>query len=124
MKKVAFAVTCLFLFALPVSAARQSFIIAGDGPFTFGQSVEVDDLVADWATNRRFPAYEVHVACQAETGGLAAIRTLSGLYDNDPVAFGPTPSWREGPADCTLSLVGFDSGLRKLLASDTFEVAG
>lgn len=118
---LALAILLLLFQAVRVFGAGSS-IVAGDGPYSFGQTVDVDELVADWETNRKFPAFEAVIGCQAATGGYAAIVSLTGEFENDPITFGPTPTWSGGGADCHLTLVGVDAGDRKALATDTFVV--
>lgn len=127
MKRVlAIPLALALLLAAPSAfAARPNFIVAGDGPYTFGQSVPTFDLVADWAAKRGDPGSRwARIDCIADsgTGGLAQYQSLESTTQQGGWKLGPTPSWSEGGASCVLALVFFDNGIQRTIATDTFEV--
>jgi len=129
MRRLLAGLALATLIATPVAAQGGASITASDGPFSFGQSVSTEAVVAAWAGKRgRQPdmGYWAKAECFA-SGNLvyAQFADLTPPVVQSGFTFGPTPSWSGGPASCRVVLLGMDDGaFGRELAEDTFDVGG
>lgn len=87
-------------------------IVAGDGPFVFGQSYTTEEVVASWQASG--PAENGHwakIEC-SQNGHLvyAQYADLTPPLVQSGFTFGPTPSWSGGAASCVLKLYAMNDG--------------
>ena len=126
MRRILAGLALALLIASPVYGKAGASITAGDGPFTFGQSVSRDTLVVSWTPANGKPASHGYWAqADCSQGGTLVYRQYQSL-DSDVqaagFAFGPTPSWPGGGADCTLTLLRTDDGAFRAVATAAFVV--
>src|SRR5262245_24692039 len=128
-----------------VTGRGGASITAGDGPFSFAESVTTAELVTAWTpkNSQRDGAYWARADCFAiastvvfvlddagnpqavavEPGSLvyAQYADLTPPITQSGFTFGPTPSWSGGGADCTVRLYAIENGaFGKALATDSF----
>ena len=123
------AVALSLALAASVAAKAGASITAGDGPYSFGQTVPTFDLVAAFEPGNGQAANDSYWArADCYQNGVvvyAQYQSLTSAIQQGGWVFGPTPSWSGGAADCTLRLLTFErhwSGVGNVYAADTFAV--
>ena len=104
----------------------RASITAGDGPFSFVQSVPTEGLVESFEGSGKVPdgGYWARADCyQDDHVVYAQYADLTPPTVQSGFTFGPTPSWSGGAASCTIRLFKMQNGaFSRALATDTFEV--
>lgn len=140
LRSISVALMAMVLAVAPVFAKAGASITAGDGEYHFAQQIATFDLVASWngKNGNQSNGYWARADCYAnsstvvpdgmgiQTGdGLkvyAQFQSITTTVQQGGWAFGPTPSWSGGGADCTLQLLSINNGVFSTVASDTFTV--